>query len=98
MAKSVLDPAKMQPDDWDYLYTLQTASARKRFCRFLFVRNEMKQKQRTLKAIKQAQGMEIRTKTLEERKQNTHISYGLGENTLMMRIRPATVHKWLNRR
>lgn len=97
-AKSVLDPAEIQSDDWEHLYKLQSASARKKYCHFLLVREEMKQKQRAIKAIKKAQSVETRTRTLEERQQNPHICYGLGENILMMRIRPATINKWLNRR
>lgn len=96
--QEIPDPATIQPSDWEHLFTLNTHSARKKYCRFLFLKDVAKKKQLEAKAIRKAEALEQRAKVIEEKKQNSHIYYGLGGNTLLMRIRPATIDKWLNRK
>lgn len=39
---------------------------------------------------------ENRDRIRAERESNSHITYGLGHNSLLLRINPQTINKWIN--
>lgn len=95
------DPAALRSVDWEHLITLKTLSARNKYYRFLFLRTEAIKQQRERQATRKAERknlLEERKNLLEERPHNPHIQYGLGENSLFMRIRPQTIARWKNRK
>lgn len=98
MGARVPDPTKIPSDDWEHLFILDSMSARKRYCGYLFVKDAAKRKQREDKATKRTESMEHRAKVIGEKEHNTHIYYGLGGNALLMRIRPATINKWKHKK
>lgn len=87
------DPATFRSEDWEHLITLKTPTARKKYYRYLFVKEERKKEQHEKKAMEKAD-----RENLVKRPHNPHIYYGLGANALFMRIRPQTIAKWKNRK
>lgn len=86
----------INPDEWDRILSLPTKSARKRFYQFLWT-NEMKAASRIRKKEEKKMGNEERLqREREERAENEHLTYGLLQNTMFLRIYDATIMKFHN--
>lgn len=51
-----------------------------------------------MKKVRQEAGLVIREQIRAAKASNPHINYGLGKNTLTLKVLPKTLKKWLNRR
>lgn len=94
----VADPSTFDSEIWKHLETLPSPTARRKHCRYLLLRQQKNAEAQKIKDIQRVEGLKKRAEIIEERKQNTHIRYGLGGNTLLPRILPKTLDKWRNRK
>lgn len=88
----------MTDEQWQHLCELDTRHQRQKYCRYLLIRKRAKgeKKDRTeeIRAAKKG----TRERILAERAANDHIVYGVGHNSLLLRICRQTLNKWRNRK
>lgn len=88
----------MTDEQWQHLYELNTKHQRQKYCRYLLQRKYAKfeKKERAEQVRDTKKG--TRERILAERAANDHIVYGVGHNTLLLRICRQTLNKWRNRK
>lgn len=93
-----INPAEMTEAEWQHLYTLDAKHQRKRYCRYLLIRNQARAEKKELKEKERESKKGKRERILAERESNKHIVYGVGHNTLILRVNSQSINKWLNRK
>lgn len=92
------DLERMKPRHWDHILELPTKSARRRYYQFLW-QNEMRdENKQATKERKRAENVERIALLKEEEANNDHIVYGLGRNSMFLRIYDATITQFQNHR
>lgn len=91
-----INPAELSEEQWQHLYELDTKHQRKRYCRYLLVRNEARAEKKELNELRKPLNEMKRERILADRESNQHIVYGVGHNSILLRISPQTINKWLN--
>lgn len=91
-----VDPNKFTKEQWHQIYTLDAKHQRKRFCRYLSCREEAIAEKREKKKAEQKSKEGNRERVRAEREANQHLVYGLGRNSLLLRINTQTMTKWMN--
>lgn len=91
-----ISPELITEEQWQYLYKTKAKHQRKRYCKYLL--EKMKAKSEKKLWVQEQQGAKIgnREKILAERASNSHIVYGLGHNSLLLRVTNQTINKWIN--
>lgn len=91
-----INPAELSEEQWQHLYELDTKHQRKRYCRYLLVRNEARAEKKELKELRRQLKEGTHERIIADRESNQHIVYGVGHNSILLRISPQTINKWLN--
>lgn len=88
----------MSDEQWQHLYGLDTKHQRQKYVNYLLIRKHAKleKKERAEQTREGKKG--TRERVLAERTANEHIVYGVGHNTLLLRICRQTLNKWRNRK
>lgn len=86
----------MTEEEWQHLYGLEVKHQRKRYCRYLLVRNEARAEKKHSKEVEKESKKGNRERIVAERHSNQHIVYGLGHNSPLLRVTSQTVNKWIN--
>lgn len=93
-----INPALITEEQWQHLYKTETKHQRQRYCEFLLTKMQAKAEQKAEKIAehegKVKQGIKIRA----ERAANSHIVYGVGHNSLILRVTKQTINKWINKK
>lgn len=88
-------PSKISESEWERLLELPSISARRKYYAFLFkheMHNLNLKKKKEIKAIER----EERLKALRELESQNHIVYGLGRNSIFLKIYETTMNLWHN--
>lgn len=88
----------MTEEQWKHLYGLDAKHQRQRYLRHLLFLVESKAKWKEVVAEERKAKIGTKERIQTERKTNQHIVYGLGHNSLMLRITKQTINKWYNRK
>lgn len=98
MGRQCINPANITVEQWQHLCELDTKSQRQKYCRYLLWKKQFKaeKKERTEKERESKKGRQ--EQILAERASNKHIVYGLGNNSLLLRINRQTLNEWRNRK
>lgn len=96
--KCVPDPALLKPDEWDHILELKSRSARLKYYNFLFKNEKKRENQERKKIEKRAANLERFERMAQERAEEKHITYGLHNNTMFLRIYDSTMDFWHNNR
>lgn len=91
-----VDPSELTEEHWQHLYELDTKHQRKRFCRFLLLKKQAKAEKKERAAEEREAKKGNRERIRAERDANPHIVYGLGHNSIHLRINTQTMNKWIN--
>ncbi|ALC40875.1 CG5190 [Drosophila busckii] len=87
-----------QDEHWEHVLALPTKSARIKYYAYLWQIDMKKQSEKRKKALR-TEDIERRVaETRKEREENTHIIYGLGHTSLLLRIYDSTINHWQNNR
>lgn len=96
MGYQCINPELLTEEQWQHIYELDAKHQRKRYCRFLLLKMLAKEEKKT----KIQEGREAkkgnRERILAAREANSHIVYGVGHNTLLLRVNSQTINKWIN--
>lgn len=98
MGHQCINPADITDEQWQHLYELDTKHQRQKYCNYLLTRKQSKaeKKERAKEESEAKKGN--RERIIAERAANTHIVYGIGHNSLLLRICRQTLNKWRNRK
>lgn len=88
----------MTDDQWQHLCELDTKHQRQKYCRYLLQKKEAKAEKKERVALRSEASKDYRERVRAERAANEHIVYGLGHNSLLLRICRQTLNKWQNRK
>jgi ribonuclease P protein 1 len=88
-------PSKLSESEWERLLGLASVSARRKYYSFIF-RNEMHdlnlKKKKAFKAVEREERLAAR----REAEAENHIIYGLGRNSIFLKIYETTMNLWNN--
>lgn len=88
----------IRDQDWKYIMTLTTKSARMKYYAYLWKIQMKKEAQLRKKQQKAAYAAERIQEVRKSRAENNHIVYGLGHVTMFLRVYDTTVNQWMNHR
>lgn len=98
LGRRSIDPAEMTDEQWKHLFELDTKHQRQKYCRYLLVRKEAKAEKKERAEQRSEAKKDHRERVRAERAANEHIVYGLGHNSMLLRICQQTLNKWRNRK
>lgn len=98
LKRNCVNPADITDEQWHHLCELDTKHQRQKFCRYLYRKklSKVEKKERAKDQIEAKK--EKHERTIAEREANEHIVYGLGNNSLLLRIGRQMINKWRNRK
>lgn len=88
----------MTDDQWQHLYKLDAKHQRRKYVIYLKWKKQIKTEKLERAENKRDLKKENRERVLSERAANKHIVYGIGHNSLYLRICQQTLNKWRNRK
>lgn len=91
-----INPEKVTEEQWQYIYELDSKHQRQKYCKYLNIKADAKADKKSKKLEQVESKKSYHEQMKAERKANTHIVYGLGHNTLHLRINKQTINDWLN--
>lgn len=92
------NPEQITADQWTYLFNLPSTNQRRRYLQHLYGQQSLSCEANVVKIIKNEIKVVKRQTVLEERKENKHLIYAVGHNSLLLRISPQQMAKWMNLR
>lgn len=93
--RQCIDPKLVTEEDWQHLCELEAKHQRKRYCRYLLHRIQYKVKKKELSVIEKESKKGNQERIRAERDANPHLNYGLGHNSLLVRVNTQTINKWI---
>lgn len=96
MGFKCINPELLTEEQWKHIYELDAKHQRKKYCRFLLQKMQAKAEKKTRIQEERESKKGNREKILAEREANPHIVYGVGHNTLLLRINSQTINRWIN--
>jgi ribonuclease P protein 1 len=98
--EGVCVPRTLNQDQWKQLLAMDSRSKRRKYYKFLFGIEIKKEKVKAMKAEKAKERLErlerIKNSEIKEEDDNTHIQYGLGKNSFLLRLYDATMNQYYN--
>lgn len=91
-----INPDELTEVQWQHLYGLDTKHQRVKYCQGLLEKKEATAKKMKLREEKREANKGLRERIRAEREANPHIVYGLGHNSLHIRITNRVITKWLH--
>lgn len=98
MAGKSVNPKELTEEQWQHLYELETKHQRIKFCRYLLWKKEQKEEKKFRNQEEREAKKGNRERIHQERDVNQHMVYGLGHNSLHVRITGRTINKCLDRK
>lgn len=91
------DPDTISERDWKIIFSLPNRNQRKKFYKDLYLRqlNMTKEKQQQL--IKNELKDQMR-QNVKEQREMAHLNYGLGKNSLLLRVSSQRMTTWMNQK
>lgn len=96
MGYQCINPELLTEEQWQHIYELNAKHQRKRYCRFLLLKMLAKEEKKTKIQVEREAKKGNRERILAAREANSHIVYGVGHNTLLLRVNSQTINKWIN--
>lgn len=92
------NPEQITADQWTYLFNISSTNQRRRYLKHLYGKQSLACEGNVVKIIKNEIKDVKRQAVLEERMENKHLVYAVGHNSLLLRISPTQMVKWMNLR
>lgn len=92
-----LVPSQLKEIEWNHLMDLPSLSARRKYYTYLFKIEMTNLNQKARKEVR-AKEREVRLATNRELAAQQHIVYGLGNNSIFLKIYETTMNLWNNNR
>lgn len=96
MRPDYIDPELITLEQWQNLFKMESRHQRRKYCRYLHSRKCFQMEQLEKQAQRKEDRKHVRQETIELRKNNPHINYGLGHNSMFPRITKHSINKWQN--
>lgn len=94
--KRAPDPALLSDDKWEHLLNLGSRSARQKYYSFLWQCEKREESRLLKKETRREANIERLSLIREQQKAEPHISYGMNQCTMFLRIYDQTIDHWNN--
>lgn len=92
------DPNLITEDEWQYIFNITSKNQRKRHYKYLSNKQVNARLNNEADSLRKTILENTHTQIKKERQENKHIVYGLGHNSLLLRINRTTMNTWTNLR
>lgn len=90
------DPKLITKEEWQYVFNLPSKHQRKRHYKYLSNKHVNASQNNEAGSLRKVILENTHTQIKNERTENKHIVYGLGHNSLLLRINRRTMNTWTN--
>lgn len=94
--EGILVPRSLNQDQWKHLLTLDSRSKRRKYYKFLFGIESKRDKEKLRKEQRAKERLERLEQSTVEEDDNKHIKYGLGNNSIFLRVYDTTINQLYN--